>query len=367
VSLPILQFEAVSKRYGRVQALDHLSLTINEGEVFTLLGPSGCGKTTTLRIIAGLEEPSDGRLLLRGTPLVSRREGIFVPPNKRNLGMVFQSYAIWPHKTVYGNVAYPLEVRRCGRAETRQRVASALALVGLDELEERPASMLSGGQQQRVALARALVHEPSILLLDEPFSNLDAKLREQMRLEVKLLQKKLGITVVFVTHDQVEALTLSNRVALMNHGRVEQVDTPEGLYYQPTTPFVRDFLGKINLLHGHVVESTPPVLTVTAPGVLDTPLRLTSDGFAVAAGATVRLAIRPESLTVDSNRPACASGVSLPGRLETLQFTGDRYECTVRLANDDDFLCYLPRAHVLREDQLVWVRLAVEDLTVWPT
>ncbi|MYK34154.1 MAG: ABC transporter ATP-binding protein, partial [Chloroflexi bacterium] len=207
----ILQLDRVSRTFGTTKAVDQVSLDVHAGEIFTLLGPSGCGKTTTLRLVAGLEQPDNGEIWVRDRLVASVPRNTFVPPHQRMMGMVFQSYAIWPHMNVFDNVSYPLRIRRMKRAEIRERVERVLNLVGLDGLESRPAPMLSGGQQQRVALARALIYEPAVLLLDEPFSNLDSKLREQMRVEVKQLQKTLGITVLFVTHDQTEALSLSDR------------------------------------------------------------------------------------------------------------------------------------------------------------
>src|SRR5215831_1074724 len=240
----VLSLDAVTKLFGPVHAVDRASLEIRRGEVFTLLGPSGCGKTTTLRLVAGLEHLDAGEITLRGRVVASTRRRLFVPPHKRNLGMVFQSYAIWPHMTVLDNVAYPLELRGTRRAIIREKVSRVLGLVGLEGLETRSATLLSGGQMQRLALCRALVYEPDLLLLDEPFSNLDAKLREQMRVEVKLLQRRLRITVLFVTHDQIEALGLSDRIAVMHRGRVEQVGLPRRLYERPASAFVRDFLGQ---------------------------------------------------------------------------------------------------------------------------
>ncbi len=252
----VLALDDVSKLYGAAPAVDRTSLQIRRGEVFTLLGPSGCGKTTTLRLVAGLERPDGGEITLRGRLVASVPRRLFVPPNKRNLGMVFQSYAIWPHMTVFDNVAYPLRLRGEKRPVIREKVARVLDLVGLEGLEARPATLLSGGQMQRLALCRALVYEPDLLLLDEPFSNLDAKLREQMRVELKLLQRRLGITVLFVTHDQVEALSLSDRIAVMHRGRVEQVGPPRHLYERPGTAFVRDFLGQTVILKGRVGPAT---------------------------------------------------------------------------------------------------------------
>src|SRR5262245_6887942 len=248
----VLQLAAVRKLFGTVPAVDGVSLDIERGEIFTLLGPSGCGKTTTLRLVAGLERPDGGEITLRDRLVASVPRRTFVAPHKRNLGMVFQSYAIWPHMTVLENVAYPLELRGIRRGAARERVARVLDLVGLGGLEARQATLLSGGQMQRLALCRALVYEPDLLLLDEPFSNLDAKLREQMRIELRLLQRRLGITVLFVTHDQIEALSLSDRIAVMQGGRVEQVGAPRSLYDRPVSAFVRDFLGQTVVLRGRV-------------------------------------------------------------------------------------------------------------------
>jgi len=217
----VLEFREVFKRFGTVGAVDRVSFSIQSGEIFTLLGPSGCGKTTTLRLIAGLEEPDDGEILVNNTTVAAPRRNIWVAPDKRELGMVFQSYAIWPHLTVFENVAFPLRVRRESSDVIRQRVNQVLENVGLAGLAERGATQLSGGQQQRVALARALVYAPALLLLDEPLSNLDAKLREQMRFEIRALQKKLALTILYVTHDQAEAMTLSDRIAVVERGGFE--------------------------------------------------------------------------------------------------------------------------------------------------
>ncbi len=247
---PVLELQQVTKRYGRVTAVNRSSFQIMPGEVFTLLGPSGCGKSTTLRLVAGLEEPDEGKMLLRGRTMASAGENIFLPSEKRNMGMVFQSYAIWPHMTVMENVAFPLRLRHWPKQKVRDAVHDVLALVGLEGLEPRPATMLSGGQQQRVALARALVYNPDILLLDEPLSNLDAKLREHMRLEIRSLQRRLGIAVLFVTHDQSEAMAMSDRVAVMNGGHIEQIGSPMEAYERPASAFVRDFLGRAITLPG---------------------------------------------------------------------------------------------------------------------
>ncbi len=233
MSEAMVVFEQVTKRFGSVCAVDNLSLSVEPGSVVSLLGPSGCGKTTSLRILAGLESPDEGVVRLNGAVAADPRHGIYVPAHKRNIGMVFQSYAIWPHMTVADNAAYPLKFRGLNKSLIQEKTSTVLDLVGLAGYEDRPATMLSGGQQQRVALARALIYQPNLLLLDEPFSNLDAKLREQMRVELKLLQRRLGITVVFVTQDQIEALSLSDWIVLMNDGHVKQSGTPQDLYEKP--------------------------------------------------------------------------------------------------------------------------------------
>src|SRR4249919_1167072 len=255
MSALVLEFRDVVKRFGAVNAVDGVSFTIERGEFFTLLGPSGCGKSTTLRLVAGLEEPDNGEIFISGKPVAVAARGIFLPPEKRQLGMVFQSYAIWPHLSVFENIAFPLRVRKESGDAVRQRVLQALDVVGLAGLAERGATQLSGGQQQRVALARALVYEPAILLLDEPLSNLDAKLREQMRVEIRALQKKLGLTILYVTHDQAEAMTLSDRIAVVNRGRFEQVGAPEEVYEKPATPFVAEFLGRTVSLEGKIAKN----------------------------------------------------------------------------------------------------------------
>ena len=241
------------KRFGAANAaVDGVSFVVASGHFLTLLGPSGCGKTTTLRMIAGLERPDAGEIRIGERVLSSSAGGVFVPPEKREMGMVFQSYAIWPHMTVFENVAFPLQEKRVPRQEVRERVMATLGLVGLTDYAARPAPLLSGGQQQRVALARALVGNPQVLLLDEPLSNLDARLREQMRFEIRSMQVRLGITTVFVTHDQLEAMTLSDEVIVMNAGKIEQVGTPREVYERPKTRYVMDFLGQVNHLPARI-------------------------------------------------------------------------------------------------------------------
>jgi len=243
-----------------VRATDGVSFSVAEGDMFTLLGPSGCGKTTTLRCIAGLERADTGEISIAGHPVFSSARRIDIPVHARDIGMVFQSYAIWPHMTVFDNVAFPLRVspNRPSRSEIERRVMAGLERVQLADFAGRPATKLSGGQQQRLALSRALVREPQMLLLDEPLSNLDAKLREQMRFELKKLQRDLGITCLYVTHDQFEALALSDRIAVMCDGRIEQIGTPKEIYERPTNQFVANFIGTANFLRGRVVQRPDP-------------------------------------------------------------------------------------------------------------
>src|SRR5947207_1998296 len=286
-----------------VRAAQDVSFTVPEGKLFTLLGPSGCGKTTTLRSIAGLERPRVGEIAVNDRVVYSSSKGIFVTPNRRGFGMVFQSYAIWPHMNVFENAAFPLQVgdRRFGRQEIRDKVMRVLTAVQLDHLADREATKLSGGQQQRLALARALVMEPALLLLDEPLSNLDAKLREKMRFELKRLQRELGITTVYVTHDQSEALALSHAIAVMNRGRIEQIGTPREIYERPVNPFVADFVGSSNFLDATVraldaasgfyrVESALGIMKALG---LD-PLK---------PGDNVVVSVRPEDIHLSESRP----------------------------------------------------------------
>ena len=282
-------FEDPRRAGGRVTAVDGVSLEVREGELVTLLGPSGCGKTTALRMIAGFEMPTAGRVLIDG------QDVSHVPPHARNAAMVFQSYAIFPHLTVARNVAFGLEMRGLPAAEIASRVRSVLELVELSGLEHRSPEQLSGGQQQRVALARAIVTEPRVLLFDEPLSNLDAKLREQMRIEVRRLQRRLRITSVYVTHDQSEAMALSDRIIVMEAGRVQQIATPFEIYAHPVNSFVADFLGRVNFLEGRVAVAGSSTVTVEMRGHR---LELPSGKATPAAGEDVVLVVRPETISV---------------------------------------------------------------------
>jgi iron(III) transport system ATP-binding protein len=317
---------------ARVFAVNDISLAVGEGEMFTLLGPSGCGKTTTLRSIAGLERPDSGRIVVAGRSLFEGGNGrdVHVPANQRGLGMVFQSYAIWPHMTVFDNVAFPLQVRkraeRPGKREIQERVAKVLETMELGHLADRQATKLSGGQQQRLALARAIVIEPPLMLLDEPLSNLDAKLRESLRYELKRLQRELGITSIYVTHDQIEALALSTTIAVMKEGNVLQMGRPRDVYETPNCKFVAEFIGTSNFLPGTVASRAGDLVTVDSEAGR---VQLESS-VNVPVGEQVIAAVRPESLEISptgwGNRPN-----ELAGTVTNRAFLGDAIDHIVRV------------------------------------
>ena len=321
------------ERHGRVLAVDDLSIDVEDGELFTLLGPSGCGKTTTLRCIAGLESPDRGEITLAGRILYSSDKRVRVPANERGLGMVFQSYAIWPHMNVFKNVAFPLLVlprrKRPGKKALRERVERVLSVVKLDQLAARQATDLSGGQQQRLALARALVLEPPLLLLDEPLSNLDAKLREDMRFELKRLQRDLGITGIYVTHDQLEALAMSNRVAVMRDGKIEQVGAPRAVYEHPRSRFVADFIGTSNFIDGVIESRDRGEYVVRTP---DGDLRVPSDAeFSI--GDRVVVAARPEHIDIAPTSTNGSAPNRWRGRVEARAFLGESVDHVVSVGS----------------------------------
>jgi iron(III) transport system ATP-binding protein len=305
-----------------VKAIDGISLGIDTGKLITLLGPSGCGKTTTLRCLAGLERPEAGRIVIANETMCDTDKGIYVSPSDRGIGMVFQSYAIWPHMTVFENVAFPLKVardRKYSSAEIKDRVVRALDMVRMSGFETRPATQLSGGQQQRLAFARGLVREPRILLLDEPLSNLDAKLREQMRVELKQLQKRLGITTVYVTHDQSEALALSDEIAVFNFGKIIQRGTPQEIYRQPKSQFVADFIGSANFITGKVKEAGAGefVTVETGHGVFRCIF-----AQAVQPGQAVLVSARPEDFVLHDKPPGDGLN-ALAGKITHRVFLGE--------------------------------------------
>jgi len=334
--------------HAKLTACDGISFEVPAGKFFTLLGPSGCGKTTTLRSIAGLERPDDGLIELDGAAVYSSQRGIFVPPNRRDVGMVFQSYAIWPHMSVFDNVAFPLRVghARAARSEIADRVRHVLATVRLDGLEHRPATRLSGGQQQRLALARALVREPKLLLLDEPMSNLDAKLREQMRLELRGLQRQLGITTIYVTHDQVEALAMSNVVAVMREGRIVQVGTPREIYERPVDRFVTDFIGSTNLVPGRIACAIGGELYQVETGC--GPLTCTIPGGGTA-GREVIVSVRPEDASICERQPPEGAWEAT---VEQVVFLGECVDCRLTVADFPLRVRAHPSVRVRRGDRV---------------
>ncbi len=327
-----IRVQGLTKHYvadGRtVKALDGIDLTIPANRIFTLLGPSGCGKTTLLRCIVGLESPDAGEIRIGGEVVWSRAQGISVPPEKRGLGMVFQTYAIWPHMTVFDNIAYPLQVRRESKEAIREKVAGVLRFVQLDGMERRPATRLSGGQQQRVALARALVAEPKVILFDEPLSNLDAKLREETRKELRHFLGELDITAVYVTHDRVEALALSDTIAVMQAGRIVEMGTPQKIYFDAEHRYVADFIGRANQIAA-VVSGHGDGTTVVETGLGTIHCR----ERALAAGSTATLCIRPEFVRVARDGTGTAVN-ALEGKVESLEFVGEVYEAQVRVGDE---------------------------------
>ena len=357
--MPALRLVNLTKRFGQTVAVRDLNLTIEDGEIMTLLGPSGCGKTTTLRCIAGFLIPDAGDIYLGDEQVTT------LPPEQRGIGFVFQNYALWPHMTVYQNLAFGLELRRTPRDEIDRRIKEALALVRLSGFEDRYPRQLSGGQQQRVALARALVIQPSVLLLDEPLSNLDAQLREEMRFEIRELQKKLGITSVYVTHDQAEALVLSDRIAVLHEGQVMQVGTPKDIYDRPSNRFVAGFIGLTSFIEGTIsgFEEGSGHAVVTTKDRLN--IRTGAEGL--RQGQKVTLAIRPEHMrlyggdqTITEDRNNVLEGV-----IVRAAYLGDIVDYRVQVGE------WVLRAHSstdapFKPDEKVWVVFAPEHVTVIP-
>ena len=349
-------------RAHSVAAVDGVSFEVEEGQFYTLLGPSGCGKTTTLRCVAGLEQPDAGRIVVDDKVVASDSPRVFVPPHKRGIGMVFQSYAIWPHMSVFENVAFPLRVRRVklSKQDLTKRVEEALATVQLAGYEDRSSTTLSGGQQQRLALARALVGRPKVLLLDEPLSNLDAKLRDRMRKEIRDLQRGLGITTLYVTHDQVEALSMSNKIAVMHQGQVVQESTPREIYLRPAARFVADFVGTSNFMDAKVRGAATAGGTALLAALIGE-LRV-NPPEGVVDGEEVVVAVRPENVRVHQSDPGERVN-TYPGTVEEVTFLGESVDCRVRAGQQ----LLLSRQHPnlrLRVGEHVWVELPVEQCAV---
>jgi len=323
MSNPFIQFDKVSKAFGIVTVVDDLDLSIAKGEFISMLGPSGSGKTTLLMMLAGFETPTSGSISVGGKRVDA------LPPYRRNMGVVFQNYALFPHMTVAENVAFPLKMRGVARAEMNERVSKALDMVQLAAFHDRKPIQLSGGQQQRVALARALVFEPEVVLMDEPLGALDKKLREQMQLDIRDIHRRLGLTIVFVTHDQSEALTMSDRIAIFNHGKIEQIGTPLQIYDHPRTQFVAQFIGETNLLSGKVSKSEKGRLTLRLDGGAD--LEAVSEAN-VNVGTQVKISVRPERIAVDAGSP---SANSLAATVTDVVYHGDHLQVRTRHNGSD--------------------------------
>jgi ABC-type Fe3+/spermidine/putrescine transport system ATPase subunit len=334
----MVELDHLSKHFGTELAVNDVNLAVSEGEFVTLLGPSGCGKTTTLRCIAGLERPDGGEIRIGGEIVASAERGIYLYPEDRNIGMVFQSYAVWPHMTVFDNVAYGLRVRRASASVIKERTMRALELVSLGHLADRYATKLSGGQRQRVALARAIVYEPKVVLFDEPLSNLDAKLREQMRVELVRLQQEVGITSIYVTHDQAEALVMSDRVVVMNKGVIQQIGDPQTIYSHPANTFVANFIGVANLMQGVLVGRSGELCELDIPlGDGLAPLRVRAAGGGGAAkGQKLFLSLRPEDIALHLQKPNGQSGDNVfEGEVIDTVYLGNFLECNVKVGSHE--------------------------------
>jgi iron(III) transport system ATP-binding protein len=330
--MPDVVVTNLRKEYGGTTVLHEVTFTIKDGEFFTLLGPSGCGKSTTLGLIAGLDRPTSGSIEVGDVVFVSDRNGRFVPPEERNLGMVFQSYALWPHMTLEQNLAMPLNIRKVPKSEQKTLIHDALDKVGLAHLAKRYPHQLSGGQQQRVALARALVYSPRVLLLDEPLSNLDAKLREQARVWLKRLQADLGITTVYVTHDQEEALAMSDRIAVMSNGRMLQVASPHEVYDRPATAEVAAFIGRSNFLDGTIASERDGTVVVQLTESREL-INVTAGGQFLP-GDDVTVAFRPESIHLSQTAATAPAGaIILDVEVLTTSYVGSRYEYDLKYGN----------------------------------
>jgi spermidine/putrescine transport system ATP-binding protein len=356
---PVITIDHVVKRFGSYVAVEDADFAIERGEFFSLLGPSGCGKTTTLRMIAGFEQPSSGRILLDGKD-VSR-----VPPYRRNVNTVFQHYALFPHMTVADNVAFGPRSQRVDAQETARRVEKLLSVVRLTPYTDRKPAQLSGGQQQRVALARALANYPSALLLDEPLGALDLKLRQAMQLELKRIQREVGITFIYVTHDQEEALTMSDRIAVMNEGRVEQIGTPQEIYHSPTSVFVANFIGVANLIPAVVQHADADAVTVVVAGVHRVPVP--AGGQRPRPGSAAMVMVRPERLRLSATAPADGTGV--PVTVEHAVFQGPVVRCTLRAVDRSEIVAHVgPEQSLpaLRPGLALWVGWDVDAARLLP-
>ena len=361
----IVSARNLRKTFQGVQAVDGISFDIKEREFVTLLGPSGCGKTTTLRLVAGLEENDGGEIHFKNRPVSSPERRIHVPPEKRGIGMVFQSYAIWPHMTVFQNIAFPLRIRRLPKQQIKEKVDRVLKMFDLVELGPRLSTKLSGGQQQRVAIARALAVEPDLLLMDEPLSNLDAKLRERTRFELRELQRRTGIATLYVTHDQAEAMVLSDRIIVMNKGRIEQIGSAEEIYERPQTQFVSDFVGLANVFHVELIAPREP--EGLRMKTRETGRELVCRASSATRDHSQRLAlVRPENVRVCKSDEVSVKANIWPGKVESMAYLGESRDYFVRI--DDALLrARTSAATVFQPGDSVFVVFAPADVILMDT
>lgn len=358
-----ISIQNLQLKYGDFVAIENLNLDIGDGEALVLLGQSGCGKTSTMRCLAGLEEPSSGRIIIDDVVVFDSEKGINLPPNKRNVGMVFQSYAVWPHMTVFQNVAYSLKVQRLSKAETQERVIDVLTMVGLEKFADRGASLLSGGQMQRVALARSLVMRPSVLMLDEPLSNLDARLRDRLRVELREIQLRLGLTCVYVTHDQHEAFALADRIALLQGGKIVQIGGPREMYETPASASIAHFLGVSNVMD---CEAVPAADGSASAKVAGHDLTVHSTQRAAAASQQMKVCMRAEDLQI-SSRPTTAPN-AWQGKVMVAGFQGNdvRYAVELEGGLELDALGTIKRGEQHEVGDSVWVTIDPSQVQILP-
>ncbi len=354
----VVEIHHLSKKFGTIEAVKDVDLDVKNGEFMILLGPSGCGKTTLLRCIAGLEQPDSGEIYLSGQLVSSQEKGVFWPAYKRNLGMVFQSYALWPHMTVFENVAYPLTVKKHPKKEKAEKVREVLSLMGIEQYETTNVTKLSGGQQQRVALARSIVMHPKIILLDEPLSNLDAKFRKQMRFELKKIQRKVGVTFIFVTHNQDEAMGLGDRIAVIESGVIQQIGPPIEIYKNPRSPFVAEFVGRKTMIRGAVTETREGRVTLAAEGGLSVQACFSGQ---IEVGEKVEIVIAPASFEIYEQNPLLDNENSWPARVTNFQHLGDLAEVELDVLGHR-MLAIMKPSLTLKENQDIFTHVDPKEI-----